>query len=186
MNSKRLYKTIYDIAKVINSSLTPSKVLSGIAEQTTRAMKAKGCFIRVIDETGDLLLPDASWGLSERYERKGPVQVSKSRLDQDALAGRIVYIKDVRTDERFQYGAQAAEEGLVSLVVVPLVARGGKVMGVLRVYSDKEREFDEDELDFLTCIANLSGIALENARMYAALKRASELAEAYTYQTFDD
>ena len=186
MNSARLYKTIYTIAKVINSSLTPSKVLSGIAEQTTRAMKAKGCFIRVVDQSGDLLLPDASYGLSERYEQTGPVEVSKSRLDQNALQGRIVYIKDVRTDDRFQYGKQAAEEGLVSLVVVPLAARGGKVVGVLRVYSDKPREFDEHELDFLTCIANLSGIALENARMFHALKRASALAEAYTYQTFDD
>ena len=186
MSNSRLYKTIYGIAKVINSSLTPSKVLSGIAQQTAQAMHAKGCFIRILDESGDLLLPDASYGLSERYEQKGPVQVSKSRLDKDVLEGRIVYIKDVRDDERFQYGADAAEEGLVSLIVVPLVARGGKVVGVLRIYSGEVREFDEAEMDFLTCIANLSGIALENARMFAALKRASELAEAYTYQTFDD
>ncbi|WP_461209405.1 GAF domain-containing protein [Desulfocurvus sp. DL9XJH121] len=186
MNNARLYKAIYDIARVVNSSLTPSKVLAGIAEQTTRAMKAKGCFIRLLDQSGEQLLPDTSFGLSERYEKKGPVQVAKSRLDQDALAGRVVYIKDVRNDERFQYRDQAAEEGLVSLVVVPLTARGDKIIGVLRVYSGEEREFDEDELDFLSCIANLSGIALENARLFHALRRASELAEAYTYQTFED
>jgi GAF domain-containing protein len=186
MSTERLYKTIYGIAKVINSTLNPSKVLAGIAAQTTRAMDAKGCFIRVLDRSGAILLPDASFGLSERYASKGPVEVEKSLLDQDVLQGRIVTIDDVRTDPRFQYGAQAAEEGLVSLVVVPLTARGGAVIGVLRIYSGAPRTFTADELDFLTCIANLSGIALENARMYHALKRTSELANAYVYQTFED
>lgn len=186
MSTERLYKTIYGIAKVINSSLNPSKVLAGIAEEATKAMDAKGCFIRLLDRSGKTLLPDASYGLSERYAKKGPVEVAKSLLDQDVLKGEVVTIDDVRTDKRFQYGAKAAEEGLVSLVVVPLAARGGSVIGVLRIYSGQPRKFTEAELDFLTCIANLSGIALENARMYHALKRASDLANAYVYQTFDD
>jgi len=186
MANQRLYKTIYTIASVINSTLNPRKVLAGIAEQTTGAMQAKGCFIRLIDPTGEILLPDASFGLSERYAKKGPVEVSKSLLDQDVLRGQTVTIPDVRTDKRFQYGSEAAKEGLVSLVVVPLKARGDKVVGVLRIYSGEPREFDAEELEFLGCIANLSGIALENARMYHALKRASELAEAYNYQTFED
>lgn len=186
MSSERLYKTIYGIAKVINSSLDPSKVNAGIAEEAARAMEAKGCFIRVLDRTGNILRPDAYYGLSERYAQKGPVEVEKSLLDQDVLRGEIVTIPDVRTDNRFQYGEEAAKEGLVSLLVVPLTARGGKVVGVLRIYSGEPREFTTDELDFLTCIANLSGIAMENARMYQALKRTSELAEAYVYQTFDD
>ncbi|MBU1001367.1 MAG: GAF domain-containing protein [Proteobacteria bacterium] len=186
MSNQRLYKTIYTIASVINSSLNPKKVLSSIAEQVTGAMDAKGCFIRLLDATGEILLPDASYGLSKRYAQKGPVNVAKSLLDQDVLRGEAVFIPDVRTDKRFQYGAEAAEEGLVSLVVVPLTARGAKVIGVLRVYSGKPREFDAEEKEFLACIANLSGIALENARMFHALKRASELAEAYNYQTFED
>ncbi|BBD07768.1 GAF domain-containing protein [Desulfovibrio ferrophilus] len=186
MSNQRLYKSIYTIASVINSSLNPKKVLASIAEQVTQAMDAKGCFIRLLDPSGEILLPDASYGLSERYAQKGPVQVAKSLLDQDVLRGDAVLIPDVRTDQRFQYGNEAAEEGLVSLVVVPLTARGDKVVGVLRVYSGEPREFSAEEQEFLGCIANLSGIALENARMFHALKRASELAEAYNYQTFDD
>ncbi len=185
MSPQRLYKSIYEIAKTINSSLEPSKVLSHIAEQVTQAMDAKGCFIRMLDARQEVLLPGASYGLSERYEQKGPVSVEKSRLDQDVLKGQIVTIEDVRSDDRFQYGKEASEEGLVSLVVVPLRA-ADKVVGVLRVYSGAPRSFDEEELDFLSCIANLSGIALENARMFKALKRASELANEFNYRVFED
>ncbi len=186
MSPQRLYKSIYDIAKTINSSLEPSKVLAAIAEQVSNAMNAKGCFIRLLDARGEMLLPGAYFGLSDRYAEKGPVQVEKSRLDQQVLEGKIVTITDVRKDDRFQYPAEAEAEGLVSLVVVPLTAGSERVVGVLRVYSDSERQFDSEELDFLSCIANLSGLALENARMYKALKRASELANEFNYRVFED
>lgn len=186
MESQALYKSIYKIAKVVNSSLDPKVVLHQIVEQVTTALQAKGCFIRLLNRCGDILKPDAYYGLSDRYARKGPVEVQKSRLDQQVLSGKPVYIEDVRTDDRFQYPKQASEEGLVSLVVVPLTARDGKVTGVMRVYSGEARAFTEDELEFVSCIANLCGIALENARMFHALKRASELANAYMYQVFED
>jgi len=186
MPSRDLYKVIYEVARIINLSLKPNEVLSKIAEQTAKGMDAKGCFIRVLSRDGKTLKPGAHYGLSDRYAQKGPVEVDKSKLDRDVLRGEIVTIADVRNDARFQYPEQAAEEGLVSMVVAPLSVGGGKVIGSIRVYSGEERTFTEDELDFLRCIADLSGLALENARMYAALKRAQQLADEYTYQVFED
>ena len=185
MGVTRLYKAIFEITRAVNSSLEPEKVLNSIAEKVATEMELKGCFIRLLDRKGEVLEADASYGLSERYEKKGPVEVSKSRLDQEVLEGKIVSIADVRKDDRFQYPEEAAKEGLCSLVVLPLTARGEKVIGVLRVYSAELREFSEEELDFLKCVADLSGLALENARMYSALKRASELANDYIYRVDD-
>lgn len=185
MGATRLYKAIFEITRAVNSSLEPEKVLHNIAEKVATVMELKGCFIRLLDRKGETLLADASYGLSERYEQKGPVEVAKSRLDQEVLEGKIVNIPDVRSDERFQYPEEAAKEGLVSLVVLPLTARGAKVIGVLRVYSGEHRDFSEEELDFLMCVADLSGLALENARMFHALKRASELANDYIYRVDD-
>ncbi len=186
MPSSGLYKVIYEVARIINLSLKPSEVLTKITEETTKGMKAKGCFIRLLSKDGKTLEPGGYYGLSERYAQKGPVEVEKSKFDQDVLKGEIVAIADVRTDSRFQYPEEAVKEGLCSLVVAPLTVGGGRVIGSVRVYSGEERTFDQDELDFLRCIADLSGLALENARMYAALKRAQELAHEYTYQVFED
>lgn len=177
---------IYEIARRINMSLKPSEVLAMIAEQTTRAMHAKGCFLRLLSRDGKTLDPGASFGLSDRYARKGPVEVEKSRLDQEVLKGDIVTIADVCEDARFQYPKEAAEEGLRSLVVVPLSVGGGKIIGSIRVYSAEGRIFSQEDRDFLRCIANLSGLALENARMFAALQRSKQLADEYTYQIFEE
>jgi len=55
MSKKRLYEIIYEVSRTVNSSLDPSEVLSRIAEQVTRAMGVKGCFIRLLDRTGKVL-----------------------------------------------------------------------------------------------------------------------------------
>ncbi|GAB6111080.1 GAF domain-containing protein [Desulfomicrobium salsuginis] len=186
MSTKRLYEIFYEVSRTVNSSLDPGEVLNRIAEQVTRAMGVKGCFIRLLDRGGKVLKPAAQYGLSERYTRKGVVEVAKSGLDREAFTGKVVQIADAGTDPRFQYGKEAAAEGLASVLVAPMFVEGSRPIGVLRVYTGERREFGPEETDFLQAIANISAIAIENARMHQTLKRQMELINAYDYQVFED
>lgn len=186
MSQKRLYEIIYEVSRTVNSSLDPSEVLRRIAEQVTQAMGVKGCFIRLLDRTGTILKPAAYFGLSDRYAQKGVVEVAKSGLDREAFAGNVVQIQDARTDSRFQYGQDAAQEGLVSVLVAPMMLEGTRPIGVLRVYTAEQRDFGAEDVGFLQAIANISAIAIENARMHQTLKRQMELINAYDYQVFED
>jgi GAF domain-containing protein len=56
----------------------------------------------------------------------------------------------------------------------------------LRVYSDKVREFDENELKFLKAAANLSAIALDNARMHKVLQTRFDLLVESKYRIDDN
>jgi len=186
MSKKRLYEIFYEVSRTVNSSLDPSEVLNRIAEQVTRAMEVKGCFIRLLDRSGKVLKPAAYYGLSERYAKKGVVEVAKSGLDREAFTGKVVQIADASTDPRFQYGDEAAAEGLASVLVAPMFVEGSRPIGVLRVYTGERREFGTEDIDFLQAIANISAIAIENARMHQTLKRQMELINAYDYQVFED
>lgn len=179
------YRSLYEVAKVINSSLDPSSVLHKIARQVTEAMELKAASIRLLDKEGKRLLLGSSYGLSKGYIRKGAVEVTRSGLDQEALSGKNVSIEDACSDPRFQYPEKAREEGIASLIVVPLTV-DGKSIGVLRGYSGTCREFTSDEIEFLTIIANLSAIAIENARLHQKLKLDYELQEAFEYRLFED
>ncbi len=182
MSEKELayYRTLYEVAKGINSSLEPVVVLRAIAEQVARALGAKACSIRLLDRQGRRLLASTSYGLSKGYLHKGPVEVAKSGFDQETLTGKVVQIKDATTDSRFQYPDAAREEGIASVMALPLMVEG-RAIGVLRLYCDEPREFDQAEVDFATVIANLSAIAIENARLHQALKTDYELLTAYDY-----
>lgn len=182
---KEFYKALYEVARVINSSLEPEKVFQEIAQSVTSAMMAKACSIRLLDRQKKRLLMGAAYGLSKGYLRKGTVEVEKSGIDKEALAGKIVSIRDARTDSRFQYQERAREEGIISVIVVPLTVENS-VIGVVRVYAAEERDFTQDEVDFVTAIANLSAIAIENARLHQALKKDYELLADFEYRLFND
>ncbi|MDL2266961.1 GAF domain-containing protein [Desulfovibrio sp. OttesenSCG-928-G15] len=182
----KYFKALYDVAKVINSSLNTQVVLQKVVEQVTDALSAKGCTLRLLDRSGKFLLASASHGLSKGYLRKGKVDLLKSRVDADVLSSDdVVYIKDVTTDPRFQYPQAAQEEGIASILVAPLLV-DRKPVGVLRIYTEKVRSFSQDDMDFLLAVANLAAIAIHNARLHEALRSDYDLLTQYNYQIFED
>lgn len=185
MKEKNYFNALYDVVRVINASLELGTVLEEIVKALADAMNVKAASIRLLDSRRRSLVMGASFGLSKGYIRKGPVLVKESGLDQKVLKGELIWIKDAQTDPDFQYGAGAKAEGIRSVIVAPLVT-GKKVIGVLRVYSDKIREFTKQEMLFLEAVANLSAIALDNARLHQALKTNYELLIAHKYRLDDN
>ena len=85
------------MALVINSASSP-KSCDKITEQTAATMGCKASTIRLLDSTGRFLLPSAASGLSGTYMRKGPVEVKRSGLDGEVLAGKTIHLKDATAD----------------------------------------------------------------------------------------
>jgi len=168
------FVALYDLARVINASLDPCVVLEQVAQHVALTIRAKACSIRLLDSRKQRLLLRAAYGLSDKYLRKGPVLVKESGLDKKALQGKTMWLRDASTDKNFQYGARAKAEGIKSVLVLPLLIEN-KATGVLRVYSDRIREFDDQEIRFLEAAANLSAIAIENARLHKTLQTRYEL-----------
>lgn len=162
-------RAFYRVVTAVNSSLQLNTVLNLVAEKVAEAMNVKACSLRLLDQMTGTLTISATHGLSQHYLQKGPVKLEKSQLDQEVLQERSVYIRNAANDPRFQYPEQARIEGIVSVFCVPLVSKG-QVLGVLRVYSDTEREFTSFEEEFLHALASVSALAIENARLYEALK----------------
>lgn len=185
MKEKDYFLALYEVAKVISASLDMATVLDEIVKSVAVAVGAKASSIRLLDSRKKTLIMGASYGLSKGYLRKGPVLIKESGLDQKAMTGQLIWIKNAQTDPGFQYGAGAKAEGIKSVIVVPLKVEKN-VIGVLRVYTDKIREFNEPETKFLESVANLSALALENARLHQALKTNYELLIAHKYRLDDN
>ncbi len=179
------FNALYEVTKMVNASLSPAQVMQEIVTRVAQAMKVKACSLRLLDSRQKRLLMGAHFGLSDGYIRKGPVVVEDSGLDKKALKGKSVFLKNAQQDKNFQYRDKARLEGIKSVLVVPLMIEK-KVIGVLRVYTDKEKTFNEDELLFLEMAANLSAIALENARLHQALRKDFDLLVAHEYRLDDN
>jgi len=178
------FSAIYNVAKVINASLDTSHILDKIVRCVTETMKVKACSLRLLDSKGKRLMLGANCGLSEEYLHKGPVLVKESGIDRKSLKGETIYVRNAQTDKNFQYRSMARQEGIKSVLIVPLRV-GDNIIGVMRVYSGTEREFDEQEIKFLQAVANLSAIAIDNARLYQALRKNYDLVIESRYRLDD-
>lgn len=165
---QRHYYSLYEAAAAVNSVRTPEEVLNSILESVAKALDAKGCSLMLLSPDKKLLLHTAAHGLSDRYVRKGPVSADKSIAE--ALAGKPVAVVNAVEDDRIQYQKQAKEEGITSILSVPVVLRG-EVIGVMRVYTAELRHFTDADIYFVGAVANLGAIALENARLYDAVSK---------------
>ena len=114
---------------------------------------------------------------------KNPVLVKNMKAAIDA--GKAIHLKDATSDGRFQYPESAKAEGLVSVLSAPLSV-GGKVIGLIRVYSSEEREFTDDEDSFMMAVAAISAVAIENARLHDALRNNYELMAKHAYSVYED
>jgi signal transduction protein with GAF and PtsI domain len=179
------FTALYEVARVINASLETSRVLDEIVKCVSKAMGVKASSLRLLDSREKRLLLGASFGLSEAYIHKGPILVDESGLDKKALKGKTIYLKDAQTDKNFQYTDKAKAEGIKSVLVVPLMIEN-RAIGVLRVYTGRIREFHEKEIRFLEATANLSAIAIDNARMHEMLKMHCDLMTAHKYRIDDN
>jgi signal transduction protein with GAF and PtsI domain len=155
------------ITKELTEKLDVSEVLENITRQTAEATGSKGCAVRVLNEKTRLFELSAVWGLSEEYIKKGPIDADHSLSDD--LKGEIVHIEDAATDPRVQYPEAAKSEGIVSMLSVPM-AVSDKVIGVLRLYTSERRSYSEDELAFVTALADLGVLVLRHAHLYSGLK----------------
>src|SRR5258706_6031221 len=167
------YPALHQAALTFSSSLELDKVLQSVVRSTTEAMQVKACGLRLLDPRKGQLKLAAVYGLSDDYLAKGPVDVDHSPVDIEALCGTPVIIQNIESDTRFQYKEAAKREGIVFVLCVPLEVRG-EATGVMRVYTGEKVTFLEDDIQFLSVLASLAALAIENSNLYYSLKRSHD------------
>ncbi|MFH1244891.1 MAG: HD domain-containing phosphohydrolase, partial [Candidatus Omnitrophota bacterium] len=97
--------------------------------------------------------------------RNGIVKVGERIAGRVLKEKRPYIIKDLFCDSRYQHDFIAREESLRSLLSVPLW-ECRKAFGVLSIYSNKPRRFDQGDVQLLSMFASQASIAIANARLY--------------------
>lgn len=154
----------------VTSLLSESRDLAGVLHRTVETvcdvMDTKASSIRLLDADNDELTLKAAFNLSREYLSKGPLRLSQSAVDTEALSPvGYAYVAEMSTDPRTVYPGSARAEGIVSELAVGMRYKG-KAIGVLRVYSGEKRQFDATQVDLLRAIASQAAAAIENTRLH--------------------
>ena len=169
----RLLESLASVSRTINSALNLDEVLQTITRDAAQLMQAKMCSLLMLDETRTWLDLRASHGAGEIYLRKPRLSVSESLLGAVVRRKKPVQVDNVQTSSGYQNVEVARQEGLVSLLSVPLMF-AGEAIGALNIYTAAPYKFSNEEIRILAAFSELSAIAIEKARLYERLVDAEE------------
>jgi len=148
------------VAKTECAPENVQKVMCSIVQSVTEEIKAKGCCLALLTPDKQYLRHVSCHGISEEYIKKGRILAQKSI--SEVLEGTVVTVLDAYNDSRIQYPEETRQEGIVSILAVPVSLRN-EVLGVLRVYMDRPRRFTEHDIYFVRTAADIGAKILEDA-----------------------
>ena len=160
-----LFESLASVSRTINSTLNLDEALRAVTREACLLMRARMCSLMMLDETHEWLNLRASYGAGEAYLNKPRLSVEESLLGVVVRRKKPLQVENVQTSNRYQNVEVARREGLISLLSVPLLF-AGQVTGALNVYTGRPYSFSNEEIRILSALAELSGIAIEKARLY--------------------
>ncbi|HAH19762.1 MAG: histidine kinase [Omnitrophica WOR_2 bacterium GWF2_43_52] len=162
-------EALSQIAQAITSDLYLDDILRLIVTVTAQTLRSKICSLMLLDEKKQELIIRATQSISESYNKKSPLKVGEGIAGKAALEKRPIAVYDVTQEKEYKYKDIAENEGLASLLCVPLMVKG-RVIGVINLYTSKPHKFTNNEVHMLTAIANQAAMVIENTELMVKSK----------------
>jgi GAF domain-containing protein len=166
------FKSFCKISKAFGTTLSKNELLGLIVDSAIETMQAKAACLFLADEDEDVFVPVAQKGLSDKYLHAKPMNAKK--IVAAILKGGYLAIRDATTDPRVENHAMKKAEGIASILDVPVMVND-RAVGVLALYTAKPRDFAQNEIDFLSALAEQGGMAIERARLIERISNNSKL-----------
>ena len=167
---------LYEVSRAVVSNRYLEEILSLVVGLTAEVIGSKICSLMLLDEGKQELVIKATQSLSETYRSKPPIKVGESVSGRAVQTRQPLTVLDVKTERGYKYPEIARQEGLTSLVAVPMRVKD-RVMGVLNCYTTEEREFTPEEIQLLQGVANQAALAIDNTRLLAERVASQEALE---------
>lgn len=151
----------------IHASFDMEKTQEAVVRHATSLFEGRGANLLLTSANLEKLLVSTSFGLSESYRNKGDIDPKKSL--GETLDKTPVIVRNVATDPRIQFPDAAAQEGIGAIVGLPLAA-GSALVGSLRIYFPRPRDFDLEMLSELQAFSAQAGLALKKAFYFESMK----------------
>jgi PAS domain S-box-containing protein len=177
---RREAEALAAVGQALAYSLDPREVAQLIADSVTALLGARGATVfRMVPSTGELVSvaysgwtePEAPFVLPRGVGLAGRAGIERrSQMTRDVLDDASVVLTE-------ELRVRLQRHGVRAVLAVPLLVNG-EPTGALSVGASRGRVFDDDARRLLEAFADQAAVALNNARLFAAERRARADAEA--------
>ena len=150
-----------------------ASLLHSITTETLELMKCRACALFLFDSASNELRLAALAGAKEVEGYTEVLRLEDSALGTALRRKKTIVVQDLAKTEEHHFVELVSACGLVSLLCAPIIHES-EVIGVLNAYTDRTYRFSNDERRVFETLAGLSGIAIQNARLYDRIFQSEE------------
>ncbi len=164
------------IAGILSRSLRPDEIFTKVLDKMIGMLRMDGGGIFFIDESGREMVCQYHRGISEEYVRvMGRTKVGEDVPGKVAATGQVITSHDVSRDPRVDKSF-IRHSGIKGYCCIPVRGKE-RIIGVFCLFSFRTHNFTAEEENILTSVGEMTGMAIENIRLYEKMR------ELYEYQT---
>ncbi len=157
-------ETLAEIGREMSAILDLDELLTRVAHLVKRLIAYRTFGIALIDEGSDQLELKIAISYGDA-QATAPVKLGEGLIGYAALHKEAVLVPDVSRDSRYIN----AVSDVRSELVIPLLVKD-RCIGVFDLESPELDAFSKRHVELLTLLASQAAIAIENARLYEALR----------------
>ena len=170
-------ETLYEIARVLNSTLEFDKVLLLVMDEVIDVVKAERGFLVLLNPTTNALEFTIARNKQQESIDLSEFKISRSTVDRVVRTREPVLTDDAQVDDTLKGQESIMAFGIRSIMCVPLVVRNHCIGAVYVDSRINANIFSEKHRDLLLAFCHQAAIAIDNARLFADLNKALRTVE---------
>jgi PAS domain S-box-containing protein len=177
-------RTLNEIGKVISAELDLHKTVQAVTNAATELTGAQfgSFFYNVLNEEGNPYMLYTLAGAPRELFEHFPMPRATDLFSPTFRGEGVVRLGNAKLDARYgksspYYGMSEDHLAVTSYLAVPVVSRSGEVLGGLFFGHPEADVFTERDEMVVVGLAAQAAVAMDNARLYEAAKRARAEAE---------
>jgi putative methionine-R-sulfoxide reductase with GAF domain len=157
--------SLEEISMLVSSDYALPQMLQLLADKVAGQLKVSVCSIYLLD--GDELVLAATHGFDTAFIGKIRIRLGEGITGTVARTGEHISLNKASQDPRYKNFAELQEDRYNAMLSWP-IADKTNIFGVINLNSTSIKTFSEDEMYFVSIIANLILTALKLRRRFAA------------------
>lgn len=155
---------VSEVSRTIAASPYIEEILQLLVGLTAQRFDYLVCTVRLLDEAHEELVLRATQAPAKAYARKRAIKLGESIAGRAIAENRPIIVPDVQEDESYIGHELAVEQGMRSMICVPLTIQD-RTVGVMSCYTAEVREFPPEEIEALELLAKQAAVSIEHAKL---------------------
>jgi signal transduction histidine kinase len=163
----RNFAIVYEITKAVKTAKTLDELLQTAMDFLFKVIQADRGYLILIDADSGELIPAVARHRDAENE-SAPLEISHTIIDWVMRERTAVLSSDAASDQRFEDKGSIVLYNIKSVLCVPML-HGETMIGLIQLDSLGAGDgFSPDDLELLSVIGPVLGIAVENTRLFEA------------------